>query len=189
MLLRPNSLDASMEFRGLKAKRRDLGAEQNAWHLDLGFLTAETMTREVHCGAGTSRPAFKEATMVDSTQGGRTPAMQAHRIRIVVPENHRATVEFPATIPSGPVELIVLVPPEAEAAKQPESSPQGRGRLAALAAELAQDPRSFKELSLEERRERLQRLRGAGRGLTSGSEELARRKLEEIEIEERKFGR
>jgi hypothetical protein len=115
--------------------------------------------------------------------------MQAHRIHIVVPENHRAMIEFPATIPSGPVELIVLVPPEAEVVKKAEAPPQGRGRLAALAAELAQDPRPFKELSPGERRERLQRLRGAGRGLTSGSEEFARRKREEVDIEERKFGR
>jgi hypothetical protein len=115
--------------------------------------------------------------------------MQEHRIHIVIPEDHRATIEFPATIPSGPVELIVLVPSEAEAVRQTEAPPPGRGRLTALARELAQDPRSFKELPPEERRERLRRLRGAARGLTSGSEEFARRKLEEIEIEERKFGR
>jgi hypothetical protein len=115
--------------------------------------------------------------------------MQAHRIHVVIPENHRATIEFPATIPSGPVELIVLVPPQAESEQQAEAPPQGRGRLAALAAELAQDPRLFRELAPEERRARLRRLRGAGRGLTSGSEEFAKRKLEEIEIEDRKFGR
>ena len=58
-----------------------------------------------------------------------------------------------------------------------------------MAAELAQESRPFRELTLEERKARLQRLRGAGRGLTSGSEEFAKQKLEEIEIEERKFGR
>ncbi len=58
--------------------------------------------------------------------------MQAHRIHVVVPENHRATIEFPATIPSGPVELIVLVPPRGEIGQQAEAPPQGRGRLAAL---------------------------------------------------------
>jgi hypothetical protein len=115
--------------------------------------------------------------------------MQAHRIHVVIPENHRATIEFPAAIPSGPVELIVLVPPQGENEEHAEAPPQGRGRLAALAAELAQDPRPFRELTSEERRARLRRLRGAGRGLTSGSEELAKRKLEEIEIEDRKFGR
>lgn len=101
--------------------------------------------------------------------------MQAHRIHVVVPENHRATIEFPATIPSGPVELIVLVPPQGENEQQTETPPQGRGRLAALAAELAQDPRPFRALAPEERRARLRRLRGAGRGLTSGSEEFAKR--------------
>lgn len=115
--------------------------------------------------------------------------MQAHRIHIVIPENHRATIEFPETIPSGLVELIVLVPPEGERKEQAEAPPPGRGRLAALAAELARDSRPFRELAPEERRARLRRLRGAGRGLTSGSEELAKRKLEEVEIEERKFGR
>jgi hypothetical protein len=74
-------------------------------------------------------------------------------------------------------------------AEQSEAPPQGRGRLVALASELARDPRPFRELTPEERRARLRRLRGAGRGLTSGSEEHAKRKREEIEIEERKFGR
>jgi hypothetical protein len=67
--------------------------------------------------------------------------------------------------------------------------PQNRGRLAALAAELALEKKPFRELSPEERSARLQRLRGAGRGLTSGSEEFAKQKAEEIEIEERKFNR
>ena len=105
--------------------------------------------------------------------------MQAHRIHLVVPENHRATIEFPATIPSGPA---------AERRERAETPPV-RGSLAALAAELAQESKPFRELTLEERKARLQRLRGAGRGLTSGSEEFAKQKLEEIEIEERKFGR
>ena len=115
--------------------------------------------------------------------------MQAHRIHVVVPENHRATIEFPASVPSGPVELIVLVPPEGERTERTEAPPLGRGRLVALAAELAQDSRPFRELAPEERRARLRRLRGAGRGLTSGSDEFAKQKREEIEIEERKFGR
>ena len=61
------------------------------------------------------------------------------------------------------------------------------GGLAALAAELVREAKPFRELTPEERRARLQRLQGAGRGLTSGSEEFAKQKLEEIEIEERKF--
>lgn len=97
------------------------------------------------------------------------------------------TIELPETIPSGPAELILLVPQQSE--NKGEAPPTGRGRLAALADELARDSKPFHELTPEERRARLRRLRGAGRGLTSGSEELARRKTEEIEIEERKLGR
>jgi len=115
--------------------------------------------------------------------------MQAHKIHVVVPESHRVMLELPETIPSGPVELIILVPPKSETEKPTGAAPRNRGRLAALAAELAQDSRPFRELTPEERGARLRRLRGAGRGLTSGSEELAKRKLEEIEIEDLKFGR
>lgn len=50
------------------------------------------------------------------------------------------------------------------------------------------DPRPFDEFSNEKRRERLSRLRGSCKGLTSGSEQFARQKLEEIALEERKFG-
>jgi hypothetical protein len=114
--------------------------------------------------------------------------MQAHRIHVMVPENHRAEIEFPETIPSGPVELIVLVPASGEPVANSEAPLRVQGRLAALAAELAKDPRSFRELPPAERRERLRRLRGAGHGLTSGSEDFASRKQEEIEIEERKIG-
>jgi hypothetical protein len=108
-------------------------------------------------------------------------------MRVVVPENHRAMIEFPETIRSGPVDLIVLVPrqDEAEASQQPE----GKGRMAALAAELAQDPRPFRELSPEERSARIERAMGIGQGLMSTSEEFARGKVEEIEIEERKLAR
>lgn len=96
------------------------------------------------------------------------------------------TIELPETVPAGPVELIVLVPQQEE---QTETRPQGRGSLAALATELARDPKPFRDLTPEERRARLRRLRGAGRGLTSGSEEFVRRKQEEIELEERTLGR
>lgn len=113
--------------------------------------------------------------------------MQAHRLRIVVPEDHRAVVEFPASIRSGPVELIVLVPPENETDER--HPPEGQGRMAALARDLARDPRPFGELSPEERRARIEKVRGVGRGLMSTSEEFAERKREEIELEEQKFGR
>lgn len=113
--------------------------------------------------------------------------MQAHRMRVVIPENHRAVVEFPETIRSGPVELIVLVPPENEA--EEIHNPVGRGRMAALAKELAKDPRPFRDLSPEERGTRLEKVMGIGRGLMSTSEEFAQHKREEIELEEQKLGR
>ncbi len=107
-------------------------------------------------------------------------------MRVVVPEDHRATIEFPRRIRSGPVELIVLVPPEDEAEENAEAAPKGRGRMKALAADLARD-RPFRELSPDERSARLERVMGVGRGLMSTSEELASKKREEIELEERKF--
>ncbi len=112
--------------------------------------------------------------------------MQTHRIHVNVPEDRRAIVEFPETIRSGPVELIVLVPSEPGEPAEPPS-PMALARWDAAAAELEADPRSFRELSREERRARLRRLRGVGKGLLSSSEEFARSKREEIEIEERKF--
>jgi len=105
---------------------------------------------------------------------------------LVVPENHRAVVEFPATIRSGPVELIVLVPRPNEAE---EPQPEGQGRMATLAEDLARDARPFRELSPEDRGARIERVMGVGRGLMSTSEEFSQRKVEEIEIEEKKLGR
>lgn len=113
--------------------------------------------------------------------------METHRIRVVVPEDHRAVVEFPATIRSGPVELIVLVPPPSEA--EEAAKPEVRGRMAALAADLAKEARPFRKLSPEERHARLERVMGIGRGLMSTSEEFAERKAEEIELEDRKLVR
>jgi hypothetical protein len=112
--------------------------------------------------------------------------MEAHRIRVVVPDNHRAVVEFPASIRSGPVDLIVLVP---EGNRDEDRQPEGQGRMAALAADLAKDPRPLRELSPEERADRIKKVMGVGRGLMSTTEEFSRRKQEEIEIEERKLGR
>ncbi len=105
----------------------------------------------------------------------------------MVPEDHRATIEFPKSIRSGPVELIVLVPSENEAEEKAEALPASRGRIKALATEFARDPRSFRELSPEERTVRLERVMGVGRGLMSTSDEIAKRKIEESDLEDRKF--
>jgi hypothetical protein len=48
--------------------------------------------------------------------------MPAHRLHVTVPENHRAVIEFPDTIPAGEVELIVLVPAENAVTKEPPGS-------------------------------------------------------------------
>ncbi len=43
--------------------------------------------------------------------------MQAYRLHVTVPEDRKAIIQFPDSIPPGEVELIVLVPEE-EAAPQ-----------------------------------------------------------------------
>lgn len=114
--------------------------------------------------------------------------MQALKLKVVIPEDHELVVRLPEDVPAGPAELIVLTG-SAMAELSPERSVEEASRhFKELAARLAAD-RPFKDLSLEERRERLQQIMGAGRGLFSGSEEFARRKQEEIDLEEERFGR
>jgi hypothetical protein len=116
--------------------------------------------------------------------------MKAHKMHVVVPDDHRMLIEFPETIRSGPVELIVLESPEREMReKGAATTARSRGSLSALANELAEDPRPFRDLSPEERSARLERVMGAGRGLMSSSDELAARKLDEVELEGRKLAR
>jgi hypothetical protein len=120
----------------------------------------------------------------------RRPFMAKHQIQVLIPEDHRLYVEVPETVRSGPATLILVTPPEDEAASDilPESArDEARARWQAMRAELTQDRRPFRQLSPEERRERLRRLQGIGRGLLSTSDEIARRKVEEVEIEETKF--
>jgi hypothetical protein len=104
--------------------------------------------------------------------------MRAHRIRVVVPENHRVVVDIPESIPPGPVDLIVIAPPRNETERRAE--PEAQGRMAALAKELAKDQRPFRELSLAERGARLEMIMGSARGLMSTSEELADSRLDAI---------
>ena len=63
-----------------------------------------------------------------------------------------------------------------------------RQRFQALVTQLANE-RLFQELTPVERRERLRRVMGIGRGLFSPSDKLIRRKQEDIEIEDRPLGR
>lgn len=114
--------------------------------------------------------------------------MQAHRMHITVPENRKAIVEFPDSVPPGQVELIVLVAAERDETSE-KASEDALARWDATVSELALDPRPFRELTLEERQARLRRLRGIGKGLLPSSEEFLRQKREEVEIEERKLAR
>src|SRR5271168_1219613 len=119
-------------------------------------------------------------------------AMATHQIEVMIPEDRRLLVELPETIRSGPATLILVTPSEnpLEADERSESArTEARNRWQAARAELTREPRSFRQLSPEERRDRLRRLQGIGRGLLSSSEEFARRKAEEIELEERKLAR
>jgi acyl-CoA reductase-like NAD-dependent aldehyde dehydrogenase len=117
--------------------------------------------------------------------------MATHQIDIVIPENRRLLIEVPDSIRSGPATLIFVTPSDSAEAKEVPAKvkAEARARWQAMRAELAGDPRTFRQLSPEERKERLQRLQGIGRGLLSSSEEFARRKAEEAEIEERKLAR
>jgi hypothetical protein len=98
--------------------------------------------------------------------------MRVDRMWVVVSEGHRAVIEFPESIRSGPVELTVLVPNKPEEGRKP----QEYGHMAAVASELAKDPRPCRDLPPEERSARLEKVMGAGRGLMSTSEEFAKRK-------------
>ena len=116
--------------------------------------------------------------------------MATHQIHVLIPEDRRLLIEVPETVRSGPATLILVTPSEGEAESEtlPESGKcEAQARWQAMRAELAQDRRPFRQLSPEERRERLRRLQGIGRGLLSSSEEIARRKVEEVEIEGAKF--
>lgn len=114
--------------------------------------------------------------------------MQAHRLQVTVPEDRRLTIELPDSVPPGQVELIVLVSAEREEAPE-KVSLDALARWDAAAVEIGRDPRPFRELSLEERRSRLRRLRGIGRGLLPSSRDFLKQKREEVELEERKLAR
>ena len=116
--------------------------------------------------------------------------MQAHRILVTIPADHQLTVKIPDNVPAGPAEVIVLIEPrEQDEAPDEDARQEALARFKAVVAELAADPRPFDELSDEEREARLRKVAGIGRGLLSSSEEFARRKQEEIDLEERHLGR
>lgn len=115
--------------------------------------------------------------------------MQALKLKVVIPEDHELVVRLPEDVPAGPAELILLTGASAPEPASERSAEEASRRFRELAARLSADPRPFKDLSPEERRERLQQVMGSGRGLFSSSEDFARQKQEEIDLEEERFGR
>jgi len=53
--------------------------------------------------------------------------METHELEVMIPENHRLTVEVPKTIRSGPARLILVVPAEDETTPAPAREPQAGG--------------------------------------------------------------
>lgn len=92
--------------------------------------------------------------------------MVAHRLKILIPDDHRVVVDIPETVPPGPAELILMVEGAPDSESVEIAAVNGaKERFEKLADELAADSRPFRALSPEERRSRLQRVMGIGRGL------------------------
>jgi len=76
--------------------------------------------------------------------------MATHQIEVVIPEDHRLLIDVPKTIRSGPATLILVTPSESpvETEELTESDrSEARARWQAMRAELARDPRPFRQLS------------------------------------------
>ena len=157
---------------------------------DQAVISAETDPALAAPELGETRAVPLAGFVLDSPSSERERLdMQTLRLKVTIPENHELVVKLPEDVPSGPAELVVQVEAPAEESVSRPSVREASRRFAEVARKLAEDPRPFKELSLEERRARLQQIAGIGRGLSSGTEEFMRRKQEEIDLEEGKFGR
>lgn len=123
--------------------------------------------------------------------------MHTHRLKVMIPEDRQVLVQMPEEIPPGPAEIVVFTEsPSANKVEESSEEPsveEALARFKAVAERLAADPRPFDQLSREERQARIRQVMGIGRGLFSSSEEFARQKQEEIDLEleqeERRFGR
>jgi hypothetical protein len=134
--------------------------------------------------------SISERAQAPSLKPKEVEMIVERRLRVVIPEDHRIVVDIPEDIPTGPAEILLMVEqPEGGEARDVAVSANAKARFESLADELAADPRPFQELSQDERNARLRRVIGIGRDLFSPSEEIARRKEEDIELEERRFGR
>ena len=90
--------------------------------------------------------------------------MQAYKVHAVLPESHHLTLTIPAEMPAGEVEVIVL------AKRVPTTQ--------AIASERSSD----RSAALESARVRFGRL-------LASSDDFARAKADEVELEERRFDR
>jgi len=112
--------------------------------------------------------------------------MTAHRIRVVIPEDHRLVVEVPEEIRSGPAEMVLIV--EGEQGDGEKAPAAALARWDSTVAALDLDVRSFASLSRQEKRERLRLIKGIGKGLLPSSEDIARGKRAEVALEDTKLG-
>src|SRR5436305_14376660 len=91
--------------------------------------------------------------------------MVEHRLRVVIPEDHRVVVEIPEDVPTGPAELILLIErPGGDEARKVAVSASAKARFESLADELAA-ARAFLDLSPEVRKAHPSRGGGIGRDL------------------------
>lgn len=83
--------------------------------------------------------------------------MQAHKVRVDVPEDHRITVELPEGFPAGPAEVIVLAVPGSRrivraggTLSSPHQPPEGEDPIADALRELREERAARIERPLED---------------------------------------
>lgn len=83
--------------------------------------------------------------------------MEAHKVRVDVPEDHRITPDLPEGFPAGPAEVIVLAVSGSRrivraggALGSPRKPPEGEDPIAAVLRELRQERAARIERPLED---------------------------------------
>lgn len=83
--------------------------------------------------------------------------MQAHKVRVDVPADHRITLDLPEGFPAGPAEVIVLAVPGSRrivraggALGSPRQPPEGEDPIAAVLRELREERAARIERPLED---------------------------------------
>jgi RNA polymerase sigma-70 factor, ECF subfamily len=98
-------------------------------------------------------------------------------------------VGVPEEVSSDPAESVIPIDPGKSGVAEEPTPEEAVQRFRSLQARLAADPRPFRDLPPEEKKARIRQIQGIGRGLFSSSEEFAKRKQEEIDLEERRRAR